>query len=175
MVLKRWLQTGDRYLFCYFNQRLQCSLLDRTMPWFTLMGSAAFVLIFSLAMALLGREQTRQAGWQAMLALAGSHLVVRFCKNTIGRCRPYLTLPGSRYLARPWQDFSFPSGHTAASFSLAIIFALHFPAFTWPLVTAAGLTGISRMYVGMHYPSDVLGGATVGTFFAYIIAYNWLW
>ncbi|KYH33876.1 phosphatase PAP2 family protein [Neomoorella mulderi] len=174
MTLRRWLNAGDCYLFYYVNQRLQCPLLDRTMPWFTLLGSATFGLALSLATALLGREQTRLAGWQAMLALVGSHLVVRFCKGLVGRCRPYLVLSGARYLARPWQDFSFPSGHTAASFSLAVVFALNFPVLTWPLVTAAGLTGLSRMYVGMHYPSDVLGGATVGALFAYAV-HSWPW
>lgn len=174
MNIRRLVRTGDYCLFYYINQHLQCSLLDRVMPWFTWLGSAAFGLSFSLVTATLGREQTRTAGWQAILALVGSHLLVRLCKSWVGRYRPYLTLPGARYLAQPWQDYSFPSGHTAASFSLAIIFALNFPALTWPLVAAAGLTGISRMYVGMHYPTDVLGGATVGAFFAYVV-HSWPW
>ncbi|MDN5345127.1 MAG: undecaprenyl-diphosphatase [Clostridia bacterium] len=173
MGFRRWLQRGDYYLLYYVNQRLQCPLLDTAMPWFTLLGSAAFGMALALAAAILGREQTRLAGWQALLALTSSHLVVRYFKGAVGRCRPYLALPEVRYLSRPWQDFSFPSGHTAASFSLAVIFALHFPAFTWPLITAAGLTGISRLYVGMHYPSDVLGGAMVGSIFAYAI-HAWL-
>ncbi|MBC7325414.1 MAG: phosphatase PAP2 family protein [Moorella sp. (in: Bacteria)] len=144
------------------------------MPWLTHLGSATFALALSLAAALLGREQTRLAGWQAMMALGGSHLVVRFFKGLVGRGRPYLTLPGARYLSRPWQDFSFPSGHTAASFSLAVVFAMNFPALTWLLVAIAGLTGLSRMYVGMHYPSDVLGGATLGALFAYGVCL-WSW
>lgn len=174
MNIRRWVQAGDYYLFYYVNQRLQCSFLDRVMPFFTILGSAAFALFFSLATVILGREQARAAGWQAFFALTGSHLMVRLFKNWVGRCRPYLALPGARYLARPWQDYSFPSGHTAASFSLAIIFALNFPALTLPLVALAGLTGISRMYVGMHYPTDVLGGATMGALFAYIV-HSWPW
>ncbi|WP_258360673.1 phosphatase PAP2 family protein [Moorella sulfitireducens] len=174
MALRRWLKAGDYYLFYYINRRLQCPFLDRTMPRITLLGSATFGLALSLAVALLGREQARLAGWQALLALAGSHLVVKVFKSLLGRCRPYKVLPGARYLDRPWQDFSFPSGHTAASFSLAVIFAMHFPLLTWPLMAAAGLTGISRMYVGMHYPSDVLGGAAVGAFFAYAV-HTWPW
>ncbi|MDK2820619.1 MAG: undecaprenyl-diphosphatase [Clostridia bacterium] len=172
MWLRRWghwLYERERHIFCYVNQRLQCSLLDRAMPWFTFLGSAAFVIILSLTMVIMGREQTRWAGCQALFTLLGSHLVVHYSKGWIRRHRPYLTLPGTRYLAKPWQDFSFPSGHTAASFSLAVVFALNFPGFTLPLITAAGLTGFSRLYVGMHYPSDVLGGATVGILFAYTV------
>jgi len=170
--LGRWCNEGDKYLFYYINQCLQCSILDRAMPWFTWLGSAAFALGFVLVATIIGREQTRLAGLQAMVALAGSHLIVRIFKSWVGRCRPYLTLPGARYLSRPWRDCSFPSGHTAASFSLAVVLALNFPFLTWPLVTAAGLTGISRMYIGMHYPSDVLGGATLGAVFAYL-AHLW--
>ncbi|MGI9861026.1 phosphatase PAP2 family protein [Moorella naiadis] len=174
MAIRRWVRNGDYYLFYYINRRLQCAFLDRVMPLFTLLGSAAFALFLALVTAMLGREQARTAGWQALFALSGSHLMVRFFKAWVGRCRPYLALPGTRYLDRPWQDYSFPSGHTAASFSLAIVFALNFPYLTWPLVTVAGITGISRMYVGMHYPTDVLGGATMGAFVAFLI-HSWPW
>lgn len=174
MNLGLWFREGDRYIFYYINQRLKCSVLDKPMLLFTWLGSATFGLSFVTIITILGREQTRIIGLQAMLALVGSHLVVRLTKNLVGRCRPYLTLPGTRYLAQQWRDCSFPSGHTAASFSLAVLLALNFPLLTLPLVTVAGLTGISRMYVGMHYPSDVLGGATVGTAFAYMI-HSWPW
>ncbi|NLW06457.1 MAG: phosphatase PAP2 family protein [Clostridia bacterium] len=168
MSLRRWFSNSDRYLLYCVNQRLKCAALDLLMPWFTRLGGVTFAFTVIVAATIFGREPTRHAGLQAMIALASSHLTVRICKNWVGRCRPYLSLPDIRYLCQPWRDCSFPSGHTAASFSLAVVLALNFPFLTWPLVAAAGLTGISRMYVGMHYPSDVLGGATLGTVFAYL-------
>ena len=64
------------------------------------------------------------------------------------------------------KDCSFPSGHTTAGFSLAVILASHFPAYSFVMYSLAATIGVSRIYTGMHYPSDVLSGAFLGTGFA---------
>ncbi len=67
-----------------------------------------------------------------------------------------------RTISTLWKDYSFPSGHTAAAFSVAAIFALNFPAVMYNLAGLAALVGVSRMYMGQHYPTDVAIGALLG-------------
>ena len=103
----------------------------------------------------------------ALVALVSSHLVVRLLKQQFGRPRPYLALAGSRLVVAPLSDYSFPSGHTTASFATATVLAAQWPALTLPLMLLAGLVGLSRTYLGHHYPSDVVAGACIGMLFAH--------
>lgn len=85
-------------------------------------------------------------------------------KVTTQRTRPYLAYPDVIYGKSNSADYSFPSGHTAGAFALATSLSLSFPK--WyviaPSYTYAAAVGYSRMYLGVHYPSDVLCGALVG-------------
>ncbi|HEY5040078.1 MAG TPA: phosphatase PAP2 family protein [bacterium] len=85
-------------------------------------------------------------------------------KKNIGRPRPFQRIKGVRFLIAPPDEFSFPSGHTAAAFLVATLAAVSFP---FPLITVAvlgwaGLVGFSRIYLGVHYPTDVLAGMVLG-------------
>ena len=89
-------------------------------------------------------------------------------KNIIARIRPYEVVEGLKLLIEPQSDFSFPSGHTCASIGAAL--AMYpFLERKWgiPLVILAVLISLSRLYVGVHYPTDVLGGAVVGVLAAW--------
>lgn len=97
------------------------------------------------------------------LSVVTSHLPVQLLKHLVHRPRPYFVLKGYRALVTPLMDYSFPSGHTTAAFAMAGIFSsLGWPvsAVAWLLAT---LVGVSRMYLGHHYPLDVLTGAVIGT------------
>jgi membrane-associated phospholipid phosphatase len=107
--------------------------------------------------------QTVEHILQAGVALALSHIPVAVSKKTWPRQRPYLTLPGTNTFRNPLTDHSFPSGHTTAVFSLVTPFVAACPVLAWVLVPVALSVAVSRMYLGLHYPSDCLAGATIGT------------
>jgi undecaprenyl-diphosphatase len=84
-------------------------------------------------------------------------------KNKIKRDRPFESLHGIRSRIIPSDQFSFPSGHTAAAFVMAVLLSYSFPAATMPVFLWASLIGFSRVYLGVHYPSDILAGAVMGS------------
>jgi undecaprenyl-diphosphatase len=92
--------------------------------------------------------------------LVVSHLVSQVLKRTIGRARPSHSHVGAALVEVP-DRFSFPSGHAASAMSVALGFAHAFPDFAAPLVMLAVLVGLSRVVVGVHYPSDVIAGQLI--------------
>ena len=93
-------------------------------------------------------------------------------KTAFARPRPYVTYPDLRTPRGPAPMDSFPSGHAATAFAGATAIALEQPAWAVPAYGWAALVGYSRMYTGVHYPSDVLAGAAVGVGSAYLA--HWL-
>ncbi|NMB12126.1 MAG: phosphatase PAP2 family protein [Firmicutes bacterium] len=166
------LHDSDEWLFRLFNNRIKCRLLDRFSVWVTHTGSAGFTIGITFAAILTGLSQRRSsyliAGSRALAALASSHLVSHIVKRLVNRPRPMLRLEHIRTFNVPICAYSFPSGHTTASFAVGVSYALAFPGYSSLWVLWAALVGWSRIYVGVHYPSDVLAGSVVGALFAYI-------
>jgi undecaprenyl-diphosphatase len=106
----------------------------------------------------------RVAGAEALGGALGLGL-----KFAFDRPRPYVTYPDLRLPLGPDHFGSFPSGHAAVSFAGATALALDQPAAAVPAYLWAGLVCYSRMYNGVHYPSDLLGGALVGVGSAYLV------
>lgn len=88
--------------------------------------------------------------------------VYKAVKQLFSRPRPFTKLPAVVRLIAPPDEFSFPSGHTAGAF---VVLGIAGAAFSWliaPLAILAALIGLSRVYLGVHYPSDVMAGALLG-------------
>lgn len=91
-------------------------------------------------------------------------------KNIVARTRPYDVIPGLVSLVGAQKDYTFPSGHTGSSFASAVVLCRMLPKrYGIPAVVLACLIGLSRLYVGVHYPTDVIAGAMIGTGIAFVV------
>lgn len=123
------------------------------------------------ALGLLIFKKTRWAGVAVAIAFVLDVLVVNvILKLSVNRARPWQTYPGLGFQefhqsisVREPSDSSFPSGHTAALFAAAVALVMFFKVKGLPALGVALLVALSRIYLCMHYPSDVLGGAFIGS------------
>jgi undecaprenyl-diphosphatase len=147
-----------------FTQNLHSGALDAAMVFFSAIGNAGAVWLLAAA-ALSARRKTRARGVTLLVCLALCALVNNLIlKRLLARPRPFDVLPWlTTLIARP-ADFSFPSGHAAAGFAAAYALARGFSRrVSLPAYVLAALIAVSRVWVGVHYPSDILAGAIVGT------------
>lgn len=104
-----------------------------------------------------------------LATLVISHFMVQVVKRTVVRGRP-AKVEQCVSLVREPDSFSFPSGHAAASMSVALGYGVTFPMGAVPLLLLAGLVGFSRIRLGVHYPSDVLAGQLIAAVTAGVLS-----
>jgi undecaprenyl-diphosphatase len=98
-----------------------------------------------------------------MVALGAVNLVFyKALKQRCARPRPYVSCPGIRACARSLDEYSFPSGHTMHAVAFSLVLSQYHPALALPLWTFTALVSLSRVVLGLHYPSDVAIGAAIG-------------
>lgn len=145
---------------------VSCSFLDTVMPLITALGNVGIFWII-LASILLIFKKTRRAGAAMIISLILGLITCNLTlKPLAARIRPYDFDPSLVLLIPRKHDFSFPSGHTAASFESAVaLFAYHRKAGTAAIVLAS-LIAFSRLYLTVHYPLDVICGLIIGIIMA---------
>jgi undecaprenyl-diphosphatase len=155
-VIVRLHRHDERLLALVVSRRR--ARLDRAVCLMTHCGGAVASIAVTVALLLVPVAALRPAGASAALTLALSHLLVQVLKRTVVRARPQLPV-GALSLIHAPDRFSFPSGHAAASLSVALGLTLIVPVAVAPAVIAlALLIGLSRCYLGVHYPTDVVAG-----------------
>lgn len=150
-------------------QTLHTPVLDKFMTSVTKLGNAGIFWII-LAVLFLLIPKMRKTGVVMAAALIIDLLLCNvLLKNLVARTRPYDVNTGIQLLVAKLRDYSFPSGHTAASFASAA--ALYFVGEKklWkPALVLACLIAVSRLYLYVHYPTDVLGGVVIGIIAGYL-------
>lgn len=164
------LNTWDGQLLLLIQNHLRSEALTPIVVFITNLGNAGMIWII-LSVILLFPRKTRRAGLLSLLALLGSLCVTNLVlKNYVARVRPYEVVQGLQCLIPAQRDWSFPSGHASASFASAVSVYKSSPRWLGvPVMILAFAISLSRLYVGVHYPSDVLVGMVIGTLIALIL------
>jgi undecaprenyl-diphosphatase len=163
----------DLPILDWIAENLYCGFLDAVMPIVTVLGDAGLFWI-AIAVALLFFPKYRKIGLSMGAAMVLGVLVCNVTmKPLFSRIRPYdyqLEHFGRTIqllIATP-HDFSFPSGHTLASFEAATVLLIHNKKMGVPAMVLAVLIAFSRMYLYVHYPSDVIASVILGVAFGFI-------
>jgi undecaprenyl-diphosphatase len=171
---KMIINLGDIKLFYMVNDRIKCTILDKTMPIITHLGGAISTITTCLLLIIYGKGiVVKAAGYQCLTTLTASFIVSYFLKKKFTRPRPFLKLLNVNTFNFKLKDYSFPSGHTTAAFAVYLTLSLIFTNLAAILIPIATIVGISRVYIGVHYPSDVIIGGLIGSTFS-LINYFWL-
>ncbi|MFH2012919.1 MAG: phosphatase PAP2 family protein [Pseudomonadota bacterium] len=163
----------DISLFYFINETMQNSFFDIIMPMITDIDNWKIVIfIFWIALIIKGGKKGRIAALLVIAAVGLSDLAIaQVIKPFAGRVRPCNTLPHVHLLVGcgGMDSYSFPSSHASNIFAVASYLGYKYRRFAIVFFFIAALVGFSRVYVGVHYPFDVIGGAIFGIACAGII------
>lgn len=173
----------DVGLFHLTNVVWTTSFMDAVMPalsWAGNLGAVWFVLLGSIA--AFGKKTGRRVAFAGLVALALGFASSEIMKELTMRPRPFLTLPDVRLVVNVPHSYAFPSGHTASAFAAAtgVAFSTErllgkVPPWSWAMLALAVAIAYSRMYVGVHWPTDVLGGVILGLASGWVgVRVSWL-
>ena len=158
----------DLNILCAIQETLRAGWLDLIMPAITRFGDGGIFWIAAAA-CLLASRPNRRTGWAMVAALVLGLVICNLgIKPAVARIRPYDLAGIGPFLVKAPGDYSFPSGHTLHSFSCAMVLWQYYRGWGWGAFVLAALIGFSRLYLFVHYPTDVLAGAVLG------LAIGWL-
>ena len=166
------LQQLDMSILLWIQEHLRIAALTPFWKVITFLGNGGWFWLVAAAVLLIPKK-TRRVGITALLSITIGFLSTNvLLKNIVARPRPFDAYTEIIPLITRPTDFSFPSGHTCASFACALVFFRMLPKkYGVPAVVLAGMVAFSRLYLGVHYPGDVLGGFLVAAF-ASTLAYH---
>ena len=157
------IQNIDESIMLFFQEHIRCGVLNPIMVFVTYLGEAGALWII-IALYLIISKKNSPMGVDILVSV-----VLCFCindliiKNIFMRPRPFLTVPGLESIVRITFSSSFPSGHACAGFAASYAITKDSGGkLAWVYVVAA-LIAISRVYVGVHYTTDIIFGALIGT------------
>lgn len=156
-------------ILLWIQEYLRKDMLTPILTFLTHLGDGGRFWIACAAVCLILPKLRRVGSTMAVSMLLNMLVTNLFLKNVVARTRPYLAVEGLHSIVGAQMDYSFPSGHTACSFAAAVVIFLLCPRRVGvPALGLAVLISLSRLYVGVHFPTDVLGGALVGTAAAFL-------
>lgn len=160
----------DGQILLFIQEHLRFSEITPAVTFITRLGDSGFIWIV-LSVILLFPKKTRRAGILSIVALIGSLCITNFwLKNYVARVRPYEVINGLNCLVEKASDWSFPSGHSSAAFASAVaIYKSRPKRLGVPCMILAFAIALSRLYVGIHYPTDVICGMLIGTLIGLIV------
>ncbi|PKL67946.1 MAG: phosphatase PAP2 family protein [Methanobacteriales archaeon HGW-Methanobacteriales-1] len=157
----------DLDVFYFFNLYSYNLILDLLMPLITIAGTQIFWIIICIGLYVFGAQKGKQTAFLCIIALFIAFFASEILKFILARPRPYEVLSGARHLMDV-AGYSLPSGHTTTAFAAFTVIGIKY-RYLYIFLGFAVLVAISRIYMGLHYPSDVLAGALLGIFCSLIV------
>ncbi|QTH62599.1 phosphatase PAP2 family protein [Psychrosphaera ytuae] len=155
------LQQLDTHLFYWLNKWSKDPIKHASV-WISKTGDGPCYLAIGILLWWFGEITGERFFFSALMAYAFELPIYLILKNLIKRHRPFNKLTAFRSHISPSDKFSMPSGHTAAAFLFATLIMTFYPTFSQIAFCWASLVGISRVFLGVHFPGDVVVGATLG-------------
>lgn len=152
----------DNTILIFINNNMHVPITDKIMIFISSLGNWGMVWIL-ISFFLIINKKYRKIGVMTFIALLLSTLLGEvLLKHLVHRMRPFTYVPAVKILIKKPLSYSFPSGHTASSFAAAGILVRYFKKYSIIILSLALLIAYSRLYLYVHYPSDVLAGIILG-------------
>ncbi|ADE14341.1 phosphoesterase PA-phosphatase related protein [Nitrosococcus halophilus Nc 4] len=164
-------QRMDQYELTYclrFNRICRLPQIKRLFAAISRLGDGVFWYTLMLVLPMMRGEQGLIASLHMLVVGLIALLIYKWLKGHMERPRPFTTHEGIHIYTAPLDHYSFPSGHTLHAIGFTIIAVGYFPELAWLLVPFTALVALSRIVLGLHYPTDVLAGAAIGTAIAMV-------
>ena len=153
----------DNTILRWINVKFRNKTFDKIMPIITSAGNLGIIWIV-ISVLLITKKDYRVLGQTILIALVITTIIGEgIIKNIVKRKRPFYGDDDKELLISRPITYSLPSGHTASSFAVATVFIKTDNAASLEIMLLACLIAFSRIYLGVHYPSDVIGGGIIGT------------
>ncbi|ERI91763.1 PAP2 family protein [Clostridiales bacterium oral taxon 876 str. F0540] len=157
-----YLKNVDVKILNALNRKLKYKFLDKIMPVITVLGNGGIVWI-AISLYLMNNVEYRTLGYMVITSLVITTIIGEgIIKHLIKRTRPFVDMMECKLLISKPITYSFPSGHTASSFAAAGIFISVNSKFSIAVLILASLIAFSRVYLNVHYPTDVIMGIILG-------------
>lgn len=157
-----WVYNADWAILNFIEEHMHSGVCDAIFKNITHLGDGGILWII-IAIALMLFRRTRYIGIAVAVSLAlNSIICLGILKPAFARLRPFMLDSGIDLILHAPTDFSFPSGHTASSFSAAVTLLLYNRKYGVLALIAAALIAFSRLYLMVHFPSDVIAGIALG-------------
>lgn len=168
-----FLYSIDVSVFYFINHTLANPVFDKFFPFITEADHwfIAYLILWLILFFKGGRVGKIAAIGTIFLVTASDQLSSNLLKNLFERIRPCNVLADVNVFDGCSSSFSFPSSHAVNNFAAAVYFGRIFTRYKWIFLTVAVLVALSRPYVGVHYPSDIVAGALIGSLVGYIFSY----
>lgn len=162
----------DLALFYFFNHSLSIAFLDKFFSIITNVNNwyIAYIILLGIAFTKGGRRGKIAVAAIILMIIVTDQLGHKVLKEIFQRIRPCMALSDVLTPLGCNGTYSFPSNHALNNFAAATFFYRLFPKLKWILFITATLVALSRVYLGLHYPSDALGGAIIGSAFGNIFS-----